>query len=215
MWRGCFWALARGARSMTEFRRLLRDGLGDRFVVAPEHEVLLELHYDLLLRWAPRLNLTALRDAKAVVERHFCEGVALGVSLPRGPLSVLDVGSGAGFPGIPLAVVRPECSVVLVEADAKKAVFLREAAASVRNVRVVRERAERLDGKFDWVVSRAVGWAALRPVVVRVGKGVAVLTSASLASGILEDRCFDWQPLVALPWPGSGVIVRGTLLVVS
>ena len=80
----------------------------------------------------------------------------MGTRLPAGPLRVIDVGSGAGFPGIPIAILRPECTVTLVDSHQRKAVFLREASRSLKNVSVVTGRAENLSSEYDWLVSRAV-----------------------------------------------------------
>ena len=66
-----------------------------------------------------------------------------------------DIGSGAGFPGIPVAVLRPECQVALIESDHRKAAFLREATRDYPNVRIMRERAESAGEEFDWALSRA------------------------------------------------------------
>jgi 16S rRNA (guanine527-N7)-methyltransferase len=80
----------------------------------------------------------------------------LATRLPEGPLRIIDIGSGAGFPGIPVAIYRPECTVDLVEAHQRKAVFLREAARNLTNVRVLAQRAEAVTDSYDWTISRAV-----------------------------------------------------------
>jgi 16S rRNA (guanine527-N7)-methyltransferase len=76
--------------------------------------------------------------------------------LPPGPLRIIDIGSGAGFPGIPFAIFRPECNVDLVESHQRKAVFLREAVRKLPNVRVLAQRAESVADSYDWTISRAV-----------------------------------------------------------
>jgi len=76
--------------------------------------------------------------------------------LPPGAQRVVDIGSGAGFPGIPIAVFRPDCEVNLVECHQRKAVFLREATRELSNVKVISKRAEDVRDRFDWLVSRAV-----------------------------------------------------------
>src|SRR5260370_40569008 len=75
----------------------------------------LQAHYDLLGQWNARLNLTRINSIDEVVRLHYCESLFVGTKLPAGPLRIVDVGSGAGFPGIPLAILRPECTVALVE----------------------------------------------------------------------------------------------------
>src|SRR5580704_16335876 len=84
----------------------------------------LERHYQLLESWNRRLNLTRIEDLLDVVRFHYCESLFVSTVLPSGPLRVCDIGSGAGFPGIPLAVFRPDLQVVLIESDQRKAVFL-------------------------------------------------------------------------------------------
>jgi len=120
------------------------------------HKAALEAHYDLMLRWNAKLNLTRITDREEAWKRHYEESVFLAEKLPPGPLRIADVGSGAGFPGIPIAIVRPECTVTLIESHQRKAVFLREATRDLPNVRVLAMRAEEVKEKFDWIVSRAV-----------------------------------------------------------
>ena len=101
--------------------------------------------------------------------RHYCESLFVAIHLPEEPVSVLDVGPGAGFPGIPMAILRPDCRFTLAESHQRKAVFLREATRHLSNVRVAARRAEEAAGAFDWVVSRAVKW----PDVSRVARDCA------------------------------------------
>jgi len=116
----------------------------------------LETHYNLLTQWNTRLNLTRIESVEDAVRLHYCESLFVGTKLPAGPLRIVDVGSGAGFPGIPIAILRPECAVTLVESHQRKGVFLREASRNLKNIFVVTDRAENLKAGFDWVVSRAV-----------------------------------------------------------
>ncbi|MBZ5672941.1 MAG: 16S rRNA (guanine(527)-N(7))-methyltransferase RsmG [Acidobacteriia bacterium] len=116
----------------------------------------LEAHYNLLIQWNTRLNLTRIESVEDAVRLHYCESLFLGTRLPAGQLRIVDVGSGAGFPGIPIAIIRAECTVTLVESHQRKGVFLREASRNLKNVSVVTERAENLKAHFDWLVSRAV-----------------------------------------------------------
>jgi 16S rRNA (guanine(527)-N(7))-methyltransferase RsmG len=116
----------------------------------------LEAHYKLLTQWNARLNLTRIESVEDAVRLHYCESLFVGTKLPTGPLRIVDVGSGAGFPGIPIAILRPECSITLVESHQRKGVFLREVVRNLGNVKVVTERAENLKAAYDWLVSRAV-----------------------------------------------------------
>jgi 16S rRNA (guanine(527)-N(7))-methyltransferase RsmG len=116
----------------------------------------LQAHFDLLTRWNAKLNLTRITSDDEAARLHYCESLYLGRVLPPGPLKIVDIGTGAGFPGIPLAILRPECQVTLVESHQRKAVFLLEATRQMPNVRVLARRAQDLTDRFDWVVSRAV-----------------------------------------------------------
>lgn len=120
-------------------------------------------YLDLLLKWNARTNLTAIRDPEEIVQRHFGESLFAGRMLAErlaAGASVLDFGSGAGFPGIPMALLQPMWRVTLAESQGKKASFLREAKRKLglANVEVWGERADRLPpgSRFDAVALRAV-----------------------------------------------------------
>ncbi len=81
----------------------------------------------LLIRWNARMNLTAIRDPHVLVELHIAECLRCAQKIPEGVFSVLDFGSGAGLPGIPIQIARPELAVTLAESQKKKAAFLWEA----------------------------------------------------------------------------------------
>ena len=111
----------------------------------------------LLLRWNARMNLTAVRDEDGILARHFVESIAAARALPGGIATLLDFGSGAGFPGIPIALCRPEIAVTLAESQGKKAAFLREAVRTLSLSTVVHSgRAETLVTLFNCVILRAV-----------------------------------------------------------
>jgi 16S rRNA (guanine527-N7)-methyltransferase len=116
-----------------------------------------ESYLALILRWNARINLTSIRDEEGIPTRHFVESIACARALPSGISSLLDFGSGAGFPGIPIALCRPELEVTLAESQGKKAAFLQEAVRVVGiPARVHLGRAELLQSRFDCVVLRAV-----------------------------------------------------------
>ncbi len=83
----------------------------------------LEAHYKLLTQWNARLNLTRIESVEDAVRVHYCESLFVGTKLPSGPLRIVDVGTGAGFPGIPIAILRPECTLTLVESHQRKSGF--------------------------------------------------------------------------------------------
>lgn len=114
-------------------------------------------YLQLLGKWNTAFNLTAIRDPEEMVTRHLLDSLAI---LPwvQGP-RVLDVGSGAGLPGIPLAIARPDLAFTLLDANAKKTRFITQAVGELglKNVEVVQNRAEnyRPSATFDTLVSRA------------------------------------------------------------
>src|SRR5260370_5552086 len=143
------------------FRDLLAREFSPYSELSTEQLDRLEAHYQLLSIWNERMNLTRIRTVPDVVRLHYCESLFVGISLPSGPLRIIDVGSGPGFPGIPIAILRPECSVTLVESHQRKAVFLHEASRSLGNVQVFPARAEPITERFDWLFSRAVSLSAV------------------------------------------------------
>jgi 16S rRNA (guanine527-N7)-methyltransferase len=136
------------------FRELLREKLIGIVDLSKSQITLLEAHYELLKRWNQTLNLTSIEQVSEAVERHYCESLFLGAHLPAGSLEIADIGSGGGFPGLPVAVLRPECSMTLIESHQRKAVFLKEASRSLPNVQVLARRAEDVLQRFDLVISR-------------------------------------------------------------
>ena len=170
-----------------------------------EAEALFE-HYRLLLRWNRVLNLTRIEAVADAVERHYCESLFLADRLPPDAASVLDVGSGAGFPGIPMAIRRPRLRVTLAESHLRKSVFLREATRKLANVRVAAGRAEQIPGDFEWVVSRAVRW---EDVVAIPSRSVALLLGADDAVHAAADTRLRWQPATPLPWGKRKVLLVG------
>jgi 16S rRNA (guanine527-N7)-methyltransferase len=103
------------------------------------------------------MNLTAVRDTAGILSRHFLESIVCARLLPAEIATLLDFGSGAGFPGIPIALCRPGIAVTLAESQGKKAAFLQEAVRTLGiSVTVHSGRAEILQERFDCVTLRAV-----------------------------------------------------------
>jgi 16S rRNA G527 N7-methylase RsmG len=160
----------------------------------------LERHYELLLRWNKTLNLTRIQDVEEAVCFHYCESLFLGKSLPPGRQRVVDVGSGAGFPGFPVALLRPDCSVDLVESHQRKAVFLREVTESLPNVRVLAKRAEDCQDEYNWVIARGV--RAPDILGLRLAPNSALLMSADHAIKLPSIQRVD-----PTPWGTKRVLV--------
>ncbi|MEO6137266.1 MAG: 16S rRNA (guanine(527)-N(7))-methyltransferase RsmG [Luteimonas sp.] len=122
----------------------------------------------LLERWNRTYNLTAIRDPAEMVVKHLLDSLAMAPFVGDGKLA--DLGTGAGLPGIPLAIANPSLQVTLVESNGKKARFLREAVRSLPlpNARVAESRIEALDepGHYDAIVARAL---ATLPLIVELG----------------------------------------------
>lgn len=179
------------------FAELLRRKLSGILELADAQVEVLETHYRLLMRWNPVLNLTSLNSLDEIVERHYAESLFLAAHLPPRPLRLVDVGSGAGFPGIPAAVARADCSVTLIESHQRKAVFLREATRQIPNIRVLAQRAEDVKEQFECAISRAVSYQDLAPIMKNLATSVDLLTGEERPSA---DLGFVWQEPIRLPW---------------
>ena len=157
------------------FATALRDALEELGVPASNEQFrLMQGHFEILTRWNRRMNLTAVRDGAEAAKRHFGESAFLHRELPDAE-TIVDIGSGAGFPGVPLAVLRPRCSVVLVESKRRKAAFLRAVARDIPNVSVAECRIEDWRGTADWAVMRAVNPATALPCVANRVPRAAIL----------------------------------------
>lgn len=139
----------------------LEEGIARLGLRLPEGAAALLARYlALLAKWNRTYNLTAIREPEKMVTHHALDSLAIVPHLPpRAGLRVLDVGSGGGLPGIPIAIARPDTKVVLIDASAKKATFLAQAAIEVpvANAQAVGSRIEdyRPSAPFDVVISRA------------------------------------------------------------
>ena len=134
----------------------LAAGLAELGIALPEeaqHKLL--AFRDLLLKWNKTYNLTALRDPAQAIAHHLLDSLAI---LPHiGDGNLLDVGSGGGLPGIPLAIARPELAVSMVDTVQKKTTFLQQAVIelALRNVTVHHARVEEMQGQYAQISSRA------------------------------------------------------------
>ncbi len=141
-----------------------------------------ELH-----RWNQRINLTGARSEAEILAEHVADALALLPHLPAGPFRMVDVGSGAGLPGVPLAVLRPDAEVLLLEPNGKKFSFLQAMRRELPLPRTV-ARSERLEQlvpeseRFDVAVSRAV-WAP----AVWLEKGATVLSSGGRVLAVANE----------------------------
>ena len=168
-------------------------------------------HLDLLDEWNARMNLTAIRDRPSQLTKHLLDSLTVQPYL-RGE-RIADVGSGAGFPGIPLAIVEPHRQFTLIESTGKKCRFLEHVrdALELKNVAVVQSRAEsyKPDMRFDTVLARAVGPVAdlvkvAGPLVVGGGRLLAM--KGRYPEQELAARLDGWKVAAVHPLsvPGLG-----------
>jgi len=175
-----------------------------------------ETYLGLILRWNARTNLTAIRDEEGILSRHFVESIICAHAIPPGTRALLDFGSGAGFPGIPIALCRPEISVTLAESQSKKAAFLWEAVRTLSlDASVHAARAETLSVRFDCVTMRAVDqmskavFAARR--LVSLGGSLVLMTTGSESDSLKGEVGpeFSWNPTIRLPHTEDRLIEVG------
>jgi 16S rRNA (guanine527-N7)-methyltransferase len=184
--------------------------------VDPEVAGRFEDYLSLILRWNARVNLTAIRDEEGILQRHFVESIACAGALPAGIATLLDVGSGAGFPGIPIALCRPEISVTLAESQGKRAAFLHEVVRVLGvSAKVHSGRAEALAATFDCVTLRAVDRmkVAVRAAAQLVSPGgwLALMTTRGELEGLkaAAGAEFSWPTTIQLPVGAERVLALG------
>jgi len=111
-----------------------------------------------LKKWNRTYNLTSLEDEKEIIVKHFLDSLLYLCFIPEKSLSIADIGSGAGFPGVPIAIVRPDLKVTLIEPSWKKCAFLKNIKRKLKlsNIEIVQKKCEETVDKYDIVVSRAL-----------------------------------------------------------
>ncbi len=190
---------------------LLAPYLGSEELPLPQLGQLCK-YIDLLVKWNARMNLTAIREPEQIATRHFGESLFTACRVfPRADATATlgDVGSGAGFPGLPIAIARPGVRVTLLEAHSKKAVFLKEVVRSLAlpNVAVLARRAEEAEEQFDVVTFRAVErFEVILPIsaglVAEPGR-LAALVGTSQVSAIERVTAGNWSDGESVYFPGS------------
>ena len=187
----------------------VRRALGEFQIPIESQQVfLIQQYIGILLRWNEKLNLTAIRDPLEILHRHFCESMFAAGAIPVDKGRLADIGSGPGFPGIPLRIIRPELELCLVESNIKKGTFLAEVVRELQlsNTRVLISRYEELGEELtpvDFVCSRAVGefgpfleWAASS----RVDAGQVILW---IGGRDLEEakksKQWEWREPILIP----------------
>jgi 16S rRNA (guanine527-N7)-methyltransferase len=164
-------------------------------------------YLDLLLKWNARTNLTAIRDPEEIVRRHFGESLFLARHL-EDTATLLDFGSGAGFPGIPAQLLLPTLCVTLAESQQKKAAFLREVVRTLNlPTQVWAARIESMppSSQFDAVALRAVDkmHVAVLTAAPRAKHRLLVLGNRPRPGDIAQPLAPDFQPTDIIPLPSS------------
>lgn len=175
-------------------------------------------YLELLLRWNARINLTAVRDPAEMLTRHFGESFFLASFLvdASAPGDVVDVGSGAGFPGLPLKIFAPALHVTLIESNNKKATFLKEVirTLTLTFIDVLAARAEKYERNADLVTMRAVEKfeeaLASAAALVRKNGRLALLIGASQTDRARELlKGLKWEVPVPIPQSRERVALIG------
>ncbi|HEY7095512.1 MAG TPA: 16S rRNA (guanine(527)-N(7))-methyltransferase RsmG [Terriglobales bacterium] len=195
--------------------------------LSPKQLEHISIYIDILLRWNARMNLTAVREPEEIVTRHFGESLFAARLLfpaecgtgsgPRPETHVVDVGSGAGFPGMPIKIWEPDVRVTLIESNYKKATFLREVARSLElpSVEAFQRRAEEFPGgSADVVTLRAVEkFETALPVAAKLvtsGGRLAILIGESQSSRAKELLPgMGWEPVSVVPNSTSRIVMIG------
>jgi 16S rRNA (guanine527-N7)-methyltransferase len=199
---------------------LLRPFLGHR-EPSPQQLKSISMYIDILLRWNSRMNLTAVREPDAIVTRHFGESLFAAWTLfpqqPTADVRLVDVGSGSGFPGIPMKIWASALSLTLIESNQKKATFLREVtrALTLTNVDVFSNRAEEFPAASASVVSmRAVErFETSLPTAARLvapeGRLALLIGHSQVGRAHELASVFSWQKPIAVPHSTTRVLLIG------
>jgi 16S rRNA (guanine527-N7)-methyltransferase len=179
-------------------------------------------YIDLLLKWNARINLTAIRTPEEIVQRHFGESLFAAKYLldQHAPQTAIDLGSGAGFPGVPFAMLAPEVQVTLIESQQKKATFLKELlhALGLKNVKIFGDRAESYTQTADLVMLRAVEkFEQALPMAVRLtkvdGRIALMIGSGQAEAAGRVGKGVNWGDAVPIPCSNSGELLAGTRVI--
>ena len=175
----------------------------------------------LLEKWNARMNLTAVRDPEEIITRHFGESLFAAKRLfpePETPATTIDIGSGAGFPGLPLKIWNPGLGLTLIESNQRKAVFLREAARTLglANVRVLAERAQQVSAQANLVTLRAVEhFDQILPVALKLigerGRIALLIGDSQISVAKSALPAVRWENPSPLPLSQSRSLLVGHL----
>ena len=172
--------------NINEFDKAGIEAIKEQFSLSPlqieQFNQLGELYRD----WNAKINVISRKDIDNLFPHHIIHSLAIAKVLTfQAGTTLLDVGTGGGFPGIPLAILFPECQFTLVDSIGKKILVASEVAKSLglQNVRCIKERIEEEKGQFDFVISRAV--MPMRDLVKLVRKNVSHKHSNAMPNGLM------------------------------
>ncbi|MCL5288581.1 MAG: 16S rRNA (guanine(527)-N(7))-methyltransferase RsmG [Acidobacteria bacterium] len=198
---------------------LLHDAL-EPFGVAPTLELAkaIRTYMELLLRWNRKVSLTSITEPREILQRHFGESMFAAHAIPIERGRLVDVGSGAGFPGLALKMISPSLEVTLIEPNVKKAAFLAEVvrALSLSSVRIMNERTDdilSLEANADFVTCRAVrsdkqllGW--MRKALTTGGCCVFWVGMEG-ATALQQNAEWNWVTPISVPLSSGRVLLAG------
>lgn len=204
------------ALSDTEIIKLLRfyGVLADRELCERIRE-----YASLLVRWNQKISLTTIKDPEEILKFHFGESFFATSTVPIENGRLADVGSGAGFPGIPLAMISPGLEVMLIESNAKKAAFLSEVIRALRlnRITVLRSRMEEVSKSlrtFDFVTARALGshrellrWAS--SFLADAGK-IVLWIGGEECTAISRNAAWNWREPIHIPGSRNRFLLIGS-----
>src|SRR6267378_3584136 len=198
----------------------IRRALGEFQIAVNDSQVLqIQQYMSILLTWNEKINLTAIRAPLEILNRHFCECMYAAPLVPVEHGRLADVGSGGGFPGLPLKIIRPELQVMLIESNIKKATFLAEVIRDLglADARVLVGRYEELGEEIaplDFVCSRALGefapfleWAHSEKVAA---KQVILWIGARDLPDIQRIQTWEWRDPIQVPHSLRRLLLVGT-----
>jgi 16S rRNA (guanine527-N7)-methyltransferase len=203
----------------------IRRALGEFQLSANDQQVVqIQQYMKLLLAWNEKINLTAIRDPLEILYRHFCESMYAAKAVPVENGRLADVGSGGGFPGIPLKILRPGLNLFLIESNVKKATFLAEVIRELEltDARVLVSRYEELSEEvapLDFACSRALGdfgsfleWAGSQHIA---SKQVILWIGERDRKEVQSVTAWDWREPIPVPHSLRRLLFVGTKKVLS
>src|SRR5258708_6582594 len=199
---------------------VIRRALGEFQLLVNDEQVLqIQQYIKILLTWNEKVNLTAIRDPLEILYRHFCESMYAAEAIPLKNGRLADAGSGGGFPGLPLKIIRPDLQVFLVECNIKKVTFLAEVIRELglKGAQVLARRYEELGEEvapLDYVCSRALGefpafleWAGAEQIAA---KQVILWIGARDLPEVQKIGGWQWHDPIEVPHSLRRLLLVGT-----